>query len=710
MPPSTFTKPPLLKSQAEKEVKLIIEKEETGYQLIPFKEYRTSHQGSYMRSQQYNPYYVLVYPNSRFHAGWAVCPYVLNGFCEVKMGLLAINTKRGGTNRFGAHIDAHNRAQGLDTVERPLQEKCREEICNAAAAAVVLDLRPYGFAENHDGMVRFAQSIFKAGQTVPFGVNIDKKSYIPSRTGVKNAVQKLAVRKRQEFAKLLQEKYNALGGAITIDGVNLKLQNRHYYDFTIHHFDMKRSKAFLDAPVFGLKTTTILFIEGPAVGNAANIRHVLDSNLKRQFGMSFEAIQKNFSIVTDGAAVMACVAGSSVSRRLAPLDQTWMRCFVHVLNCVMKAAMADLSTDTLLTKVSDDFKAMKRIVKHAKKNGWNSVMPDGYRLIQEIDTRFGTYYLVAERFLKSASKVWDVIRDQNLAAPITSFESIHTENGAGVEYPTIEAIIDAFKPVYDATIEFQTSTEPMLHKVLPAIQHIMSELSNIEHGLSVVRDDGRVIRPSLYSMRLCSKMKQEMEKVEIHDLWLVACFLYPYLRDMSFWDNAVEREQFKVRAENLTRSMYSDNNVQEVQTNSASGVELPANPATQGNVTSSDAESARKKRRFSLQDHVSRAHCMFENGDEVSTYKSISIRQMGLEQDKFLNNPFSIIQFWYQRRRSFPQLYKISLRIFATPASSCASERVFSTLKKLVSVDRARMDPDSISDIIVARSLMSYDN
>jgi len=72
--------------------------------------------------------------------------------------------------------------------------------------------------------------------------------------------------------------------------------------------------------------------------------------------------------------------------------------------------------------------------------------------------------------------------------------------------------------------------------------------------------------------------------------------------------------------------MYSEQDVQEVPTNSAIGVESPADPTTHENITSSDAESARKRRRFSLHVHVSRAHCIFENGDEVSTYESKSIR------------------------------------------------------------------------------------
>ena len=54
-------------------------------------------------------------------------------------------------------------------------------------------------------------------------------------------------------------------------------------------------------------------------------------------------------------------------------------------------------------------------------------------------------------------------------------------------------------------------------------------------------------------MKLCGVMRAELEKIEVHDLWLVACFLYPYLRDMNFWDDPIQRTDFRKRAEAMTR-------------------------------------------------------------------------------------------------------------------------------------------------------------
>lgn len=707
MPPSRYGKPKLSKSDAEKEIADIVAGKECGYSLVPFKDYKRHHEGSTMKSEQYLPYYVLCHPGSRFHAGWFVCPYVLNGYCNAGKGILEIDTKKGGTNRFGKHMDTHTKAEGIQLTQRPLNERCRTAVADAAALAVVLDLRPLGFAACHEGIGKYAEAVFKAGQSVPFGANISTNSYIPSRTAVTNALSRLAEEKRRKFARMLQDSLNDFGGAVTIDGVNLKLQNRHFYDFTVHHIHICRGKTIHAAPTFDMKTTTILFVEGPRVGTAINIRSLLGTKLLEQYNTSLEDMQKNFTVVTDGAAVMACVAGSSVSRNIAPLDQTWMRCFVHVLHNSMKAAMESCTTDDILVKTAEDFNSMKKIVKHSKKNGWNSSLPVGFRLIQEVETRFGTHFLVAERFLKSATKVWDLIKAQNYAAAKTKFESIQSSTENGVSYPTIEAIVDAFRPVYDATVSFETSNVPMLHQVLPHLQDIIMELSRIERGGLVERDENQRITPSLYSMRLAGAMKIEIMKVEIHDMWLVACFLYPMIRDMPFWHDSVQREGFKARAAFLTRKMYTNTDVGIPAGTASIGASEGSNLNTTVEPSRNDSQNSRK-RRFSFRDHVPRPDVIHENVDEVATYKSMSLRQLGVNSDELLDDPFGVVKFWYQKRNTFPKLYKIAMRVFATPASSCASERVFSILKKIVTPDRSLLTPEHLSEIIVSRSLLSY--
>ena len=111
----------------------------------------------------------------------------------------------------------------------------------------------------------------------------------------------------------------------------------------------------------------------------------------------------------DGAANMAKMANSSMSFRLVCRDEKWMRCFVQFLSNCMKLVFQRCGGDHVLARVSDNFRAVKRIVEDSKRFGWNKNLSHGYHLNPDIETRSGTILLVTERFLKSASKAWTII-------------------------------------------------------------------------------------------------------------------------------------------------------------------------------------------------------------------------------------------------------------------------------------------------------------
>ncbi len=104
-----------------------------------------------------------------------------------------------------------------------------------------------------------------------------------------------------------------------------------------------------------------------------------------------------------------------------------------------------------------------------------------------------------------------------------------------------------------------------------------------------------------------------------------------------------------MRAEALTGKMYAtEESLYDTTTNT--GPSTVSN--TRGQYVPIDAvERPKKKPKFSYRDHVSSADVIFESIDKVTTYKSLSIRQIGLEQESFLSDPFSFVHFWYYRRK-----------------------------------------------------------
>jgi len=701
-----MSKPSISKQECEDAVKSIVADQTCLFHLVPFRDYRQSHQGRTLTSSAYSKYSILCHQNSMYHAGWVVCPYVLNGYCGSD-GMLEMNTQKGGTNRFSRHMAKHEKQDTTGQVTaQELSTRCRRNITDAAALAVILDIRPLSFTDNQAGIAAFATQVFKAGQSVPSGIKINPKSYLPSRGAVVDALTRIGKELRIKYSKTLSDRLKRLGGAVSVDGVSLKIQNRHYYDFTMHHMDVTTPRAPHAKPKFGIKTSTILFIEGPSIASADNIRDILDQNLRTEYGITFDTIQETFTLVTDGAAVMAKMAGSSVSVNIAIPDEGWMRCYVHILHNTMKEVMKACLSDEKLKRIAVDFQTMKKIVTNSKKNGWNSQLPIGYHLIQEVETRFGTHYLVAERFLKSCGKVRALIVSQVKGASKVWFESLLKDPADDTSFPAIEAIIDAFKPVFAATVEFQSSTYPTLQAVLPSLQYCYDELSKIERGELVSRPNNRVVKPSEYSMLLSKVMREELQKITIHDLWLVACFLYPSLRDFQFWKDPTERQEYRLRGETLTRVLY-EKEVQNTATDAPVAINVtPTETGTTSNPSSST---------FKLSNYVRTDIVATTDRDEVNRYKSTSLQQistsmqlMGLNLNP--DDPFSAVKYWYANRAKYPHLYAIALRVYATPPSSSSSERVFSTLKNIVTSQRSKLSSQNISDLIVSRSLRLYNN
>ena len=69
------------------------------------------------------------------------------------------------------------------------------------------------------------------------------------------------------------------------------MNERHFFDFTIHHVDIMKGRTLLDQPQFSLEASTILLEERPDVALASNIRANLNDHLKLSYGIDFNSVQ-----------------------------------------------------------------------------------------------------------------------------------------------------------------------------------------------------------------------------------------------------------------------------------------------------------------------------------------------------------------------------------------------------------------------------------
>lgn len=110
------------------------------------------------------------------------------------------------------------------------------------------------------------------------------------------------------------------------------------------------------------------------------------------------------------------------------------------------------------------------------------------------------------------------------------------------------------------------------------------------------------------------------------------------------------------------------------------------------------------KRKFSLLKYADTHFGSSTAGDEVNRYNIKYIGCLEKDKDKFMDDEFSAMRFWFENKIAFPKLFKVAKRSFGTPVSFCSSERVFNAVNRIVSRDRANTSSTLLEDIVVIRS------
>ncbi|CAN0520707.1 unnamed protein product, partial [Laminaria digitata] len=59
-----------------------------------------------------------------------------------------------------------------------------------------------------------------------------------------------------------------------------------------------------------------------------------------------------------------------------------------------------------------------------------------------------------------------------------------------------------------------------------------------------------------------------------------------------------------------------------------------------------------------------------------------------------------VLTWWLARRNSFPTLYKVACVYLAVPATSAASERVFSNAGNVITKKRNRLSPENAHNLV----------
>lgn len=99
---------------------------------------------------------------------------------------------------------------------------------------------------------------------------------------------------------------------------------------------------------------------------------------------------------------------------------------------------------------------------------------------------------------------------------------------------------------------------------------------------------------------------------------------------------------------------------------------------------------------------------MFDDDNTAPTTKTKKQRDeidLYLECNQNCDNDEDIVNWWIHYGTPYPSLRKLALSLFAIPASSATSERIFSTAGITLSDRRQALSPDSVDSLLLLHSM-----
>lgn len=103
-----------------------------------------------------------------------------------------------------------------------------------------------------------------------------------------------------------------MGGGVSFDGLKQKVNGTKYYDFFVHYFEVQGHVSnFLTVEAI-LRTRVLFLVACTGPKSASSLRATLDQKFLSSVGLSLDSFLLHLTFVTDFAAAIPCIVGSSV--------------------------------------------------------------------------------------------------------------------------------------------------------------------------------------------------------------------------------------------------------------------------------------------------------------------------------------------------------------------------------------------------------------
>lgn len=321
-------------------------------------------------------------------------------------------------------------------------------------------------------------------------------------------------------------------------------------------------------------------------------------------------------------------------------------CVNHLLNNVVEKAVQEVQ------EVAELCRLCSELVKFFKKSGQNCNLNSTLKSF--CPTRWNTIYYLLVSIEKNWVQIGNILQEKK-----------HLQKIDKINIHYIRCVVNILKPFEEASQKLEGEKYPTIHLVYAHIR-------GFENTCTPHNDDIDVMK------RFKEALGGQIQSVVTPNLFLthkIALFLFPPGNKLPHFSEH-EKDIVKTECANQVK-LYCDNAGEE---------ENVAPNLDESNCVESSffGDSIAQCSNNRVEDNIA---------NEIRTYGNLRI--------PFGKN-FDPLRWWHLHEPTFPLLYKLACKILSTPASSAASERIFSVARHILSEKRTNIsyNSDTFNQII----------
>nr|XP_055054000.1 E3 SUMO-protein ligase ZBED1-like [Misgurnus anguillicaudatus] len=406
--------------------------------------------------------------------------------------------------------------------------------------------------------------------------------------------------------------------------------------------------------------------------------------------------EKDPVIVTDNASNMT-IASEKAAFTLH------VKCYAHTLNLAAQRALKITAVARLLGRVRRIVNFFRRstTANHMLKEKQRLLRLPEHKLMTDVVTRWNSAHDMLERFLEQQPAI---------CAALLSSEVRKTEKDLCTltesDVTTAEEVVNALKPMKEATQYMSKEKTPTLSVVAPLQDTLINGLKPIEGESAVIKEMKAVMAGDLQkryidfkaTLHACSAMDPrfkslpfltENERQEVYDGLIVEAARLSTQPSESLWSMD---EEGTANAPTDDEGMASkDDAVDE-------GEQFMEKESSQGQGQHPPPRNSRPSCPLAalLGERYGGAAL-----PKINTQEDEAKEQMTRYKDAdLLEVKEDPLVWWKEHQYQYPLLSQLAKRYLCIPGTSVSSERIFSTAGDVITAQRSALHPEHVDQII----------